>query len=122
MILVTSKERLLQYLEYKGIDKSSFYKETGLKRGLLDADKMKGALTDVFIAKIIARYDINLRWLITGQGEMIEAVPLKIDTKPQLDLIVKLAAENALLKEELKKLKSQKNYQKSDCLPVAAEP
>ena len=45
MILVTTKERLLQYLDYKGISRTQFYADLDIKRGLLDSDKMKAYLT-----------------------------------------------------------------------------
>lgn len=72
MILASTKERLLQYIEAKGISKPVFYAETGIKRGLLDADKLKSTVSDIFIAKIFAVYpDLSLEWLITGKGEML---------------------------------------------------
>ncbi|MHC1780031.1 MAG: hypothetical protein AB9922_07315 [Bacteroidales bacterium] len=73
MQIATTKERIVQYLDFKGIKLSKFYAETGLKRGLLDSDKLKQSITDVFVATIIEIYeDINLEWLITGKGEMLK--------------------------------------------------
>lgn len=72
MILANTKYRILHYIDSKGISKSSFYEETGIKRGLLDKDKMDSTVTDVFIAKILAVYnDINPDWLLTGRGNML---------------------------------------------------
>jgi hypothetical protein len=126
MNLVTSKERLLQYLENKDIDKSTFYEKTGIKRGLLDADKLKSALSDQFIAKIIAIYDdLNIRWLITGKGLMIEVSTASMydnGNKLQLEMIVKLSAENALLKKENEELKLKKKYENPTSMSIASEP
>ena len=73
MILVTTKERLLQYLEYKGIGRSEFYAYMGIKRGLLDADKMKATISDPIIAKILVAYpDLDITWLLTGNGSMLK--------------------------------------------------
>ncbi len=73
MVLANTKYRILHYIDSKGISKSSFYEETGLKRGLLDKDKMDSTVTDVFIAKILAKYkDINADWLLTGNGSMLK--------------------------------------------------
>jgi len=70
--IATSKERLLQFIDYKSISKQKFFQETGLKRGILDADKLKSSLSDNFIAKIIATYpEINIYWLLTGEGNML---------------------------------------------------
>ena len=73
MNIVTTKERILQYIEYKGISISEFLRNTDIKRGFLDADKLNSAVSDVFVAKIIATYsDLNLEWLITGEGQMLK--------------------------------------------------
>lgn len=72
MIFATTKQRILQYIDFKCIDRTIFFQQTGLKRGLLDADKLKSTVSDVFIAKILATYpDLNPDWLITGQGPML---------------------------------------------------
>ena len=74
MILANTKRRILHYIETKGISKSVFFEETGIKRGLLDKDKMESTVSDVSIAKILAKYeDINSDWLITGRGSMLKS-------------------------------------------------
>lgn len=71
-MLVTTKERILHYIECKNIPKSKFYNDLGIKRGLLDSDKLKASVTDVVIAKILAIYkDLNINWLLTGEGNML---------------------------------------------------
>lgn len=71
-MLSTTKERILQYIEYKNIAKSKFYNDLDIKRGLLDSDKLKSSVTDVIIAKILAIYkDLNINWLLTGEGNML---------------------------------------------------
>ncbi len=67
------KERLLQYLEYKGISKNKFYIQTGVSNGTLD--KPSG-LTLETVEKFYSIYpDINIVWLLTGQGEMLKSEP-----------------------------------------------
>lgn len=69
---MTTKERLLQYIEYKNISKPQFYSDLEIKRGLLDSDKLKATITDVIIAKILVKYkDLNINWLLTGKGNML---------------------------------------------------
>lgn len=63
-------ERLLQIIDYKGINKSIFYKETGLSNGFLDKVKDIGVSKLELILK--AYPDIDMRWLITGEGSMIK--------------------------------------------------
>lgn len=73
MFLANTKYRILSYIDYKGISKPAFYEKTGLKRGLLDKDKMESTVSDIFIAKILASYeDLNAEWLLTGKGSMLK--------------------------------------------------
>ena len=77
MIFATTKQRILQYLDCKGIDKRGFFTQTGIKRGLLDADKIQSSVSDISIAKILATFpDINPDWLLTGQGSMLRETHL----------------------------------------------
>jgi len=62
-------DRILQYISYKGINKSKFYAKTGLSNGFLDKVKDVGVSK---IEKILSSYgDINPIWLICGDGDMI---------------------------------------------------
>lgn len=71
-MIATTKERLKFYLEQKGISNSQFYSDLGIKRGLLDADKLKATIADPIIAKILVIYtDLNIAWLLTGEGPML---------------------------------------------------
>lgn len=66
----TIQNRVLQYLEYKGITPYRFCKDLGLSMGYLDK---KGSIgTDKYL-KIIEYYpEINANWLLTGKGEMLK--------------------------------------------------
>lgn len=65
--MITS--RILKIIELKGINKSRFYKETGLSNGFLDKVKDIGSSK---IENILNCYpEINPAWLITGKGSMI---------------------------------------------------
>ena len=78
MILATTKQRILYFIEKKNITKSVFYEKTDIKRGLLDKDKLDATVSDVYIAKILASFpDLNIEWLITGQGEMLNSQTLQ---------------------------------------------
>ncbi|MEN6619432.1 MAG: hypothetical protein ABFC28_08060 [Rikenellaceae bacterium] len=73
MKIETTKERIVKYLDYKGIKLSRFYAETDLKRGLLDSDKLYQSISDMFVARIVEIYsDLNIEWLVTGKGEMLK--------------------------------------------------
>lgn len=84
MNLATTKRRLLQYLEKNGISRTDFYTSTGLKRGLLDTDKIDASVKDTDIAKIIAAYpDIDLVWLITGETRILKTSQSKTQIQEQ---------------------------------------
>lgn len=64
-------DRVLQIIEYKGISKSRFYKETGLSNGFLDKVKDIGASK---VEDILNTYpEIDIEWLLTGKGRMLKA-------------------------------------------------
>ena len=59
-----TKRRILQFIEYKGIGITNFFKKTGIKRGFLDTDKLDSSVSDMFLAKIIAVFpELNIEWL-----------------------------------------------------------
>lgn len=67
----TQKERILQFIEYKGISKNKFYIETGISNGVLDK---KSGLSMETIEKLYSTYpEINPEWLLTGRGNMLKA-------------------------------------------------
>lgn len=99
-MLVTTKERLLYYIEQMGISKSQFYSDLGIKRGLLDSDKLKATISDTVIAKILVTYtNLSINWLLTGEGDMI-----KNETTNQLNQSSDSGILLKLLEEKEKKI------------------
>lgn len=70
------KERLLAFLEYKGIKKGTFEKMVGLSNGFVDK---VGDNTRVKKLEQISNFfpDLNMIWLRTGEGEMLKDPPPK---------------------------------------------
>lgn len=67
----TQKDRILQFIEYKGISKNKFYIETGISNGVLDK---KSGLSMETVEKFYSTYpEINAEWLLTGKGEMLKS-------------------------------------------------
>ncbi|WP_172918275.1 hypothetical protein [Capnocytophaga canis] len=64
-------ERMLQYLEYKGITKYRFSKDTGLSNGFLDKNRNIGSDKCEIISEVYT--DLSMEWLITGRGQMIRS-------------------------------------------------
>ena len=89
-----TKRRILKYLDSKGITKPEFYEKTGIKRGLLDSDKLNSTVADTFLAKIIASYpDLNITWLISGDGDMLRSSQRPVMKDNQERAAIALAAD-----------------------------
>ena len=106
------RERIIEFLFYKGISRYRFYKNTGLSNGFLDKP---GSINSDNCEKICYCYpDINPEWLLTGKGEMLKSGELieleKSDKQASIEVLVKkiveLTSENTLLKKENETLRS----------------
>lgn len=76
---MTSSRRMLDYIEFKGIKKTNFYKITGLSNGYLD--KVSEIGSDK-IASILNYFpSLNTYWLITGNGSMEISESNIVDSK-----------------------------------------
>lgn len=68
---VTQKERVIEFLNKQKISKNKFYTQTGIANGTLDK---KSGITGDTIKKIYTAYpEINLEWLIMGEGDMLKS-------------------------------------------------
>lgn len=127
-------ERLKEYIDYKGITIAKFEKSIGMSNASFGKSlKTGGAIGTDKLENILRVYpDINPIWLLKGIGEMIindqepdqepEQGPDRgPDRGPEInasntDFAIKflsernekLSAENALLKDEIKRIKQQK--------------
>lgn len=67
----TIKERLTAYLKYKGINKSEFGRMVGVSNAYISS--IRKSIQPDKTDKIAASFpDLNIAWLITGDGEMIK--------------------------------------------------
>ncbi|MDD4421292.1 MAG: hypothetical protein PHW85_06925, partial [Bacteroidales bacterium] len=116
----TLKQRILEYLELKGITRYEFYIATGISNGILS---QKNGLSEENLLKFLKVYhDINFHWFLTGTGEIIDKNTdqnqrkrgnmsiqphrvIKQGNNNELKMICKLAMKNALLEKENKELK-----------------
>lgn len=116
----TLKQRILEYLDLKGITRYEFYTATGISNGILS---QKNGLSEENLLKFLKIYhDINFHWFLTGTGEIIDKntdknqikrsnismQPLRVikqGNNNELKMICKLAMKNALLEKENKELK-----------------
>lgn len=76
----TIKERALIFCEYKHILPTTFEKMAGLGKGHLN--KMKRKIFDPTRRGIESAFpDLNIDWLLTGEGDMIKNIIIKDNAK-----------------------------------------
>ncbi len=68
----SARDRILQFIDYKKLNKKQFYEVVGLSNGFLDKTVNPGV--DKLDKILNAFPEINLYWLISGKGEMANAV------------------------------------------------
>ncbi|PKH50839.1 hypothetical protein CXF68_09135 [Tenacibaculum sp. Bg11-29] len=74
---MTSKEKILKYLDFKGLTAYQFQKKTGLSNGVLKSGKDFGVDK---VKTIRDNYlDLSMDWLLFDEGEMI----VSTETKPK---------------------------------------
>ena len=63
-------DRILELIDFKGLTKSAFYRETGLSNGFLDKVKDIGVSK---LEQILKSYpEIRMEWLVTGSEPMLK--------------------------------------------------
>ena len=69
--MLTVKERILQYIEFKGFTRNSFAEKIFLSNSFFSNQSKVG--TDVLL-KIFREFpELNFDWVITGRGKMLMA-------------------------------------------------
>lgn len=115
------KERILQYLDYQNIKKSSFLNSTGIAASNFKSSGLKSEIGGDKMAIILSHYsDLNAKWLLTGNGEMLLSGEEKAVSgleKTQECKKCEALKEKIDFLEQLNKAKDDtiKAYQKSDC-------
>lgn len=121
-------ERLGEYMRYAGLNDNQVTVQCGLSNSIIGNARKRGkSLNGKNIVKIISTYrDLNARWLLTGEGEMLvsESYPtdsaiaqfLKNQNRELMEKVESLNREVGDLQRQLSELK--KEYARLD---IAAE-
>ena len=117
-IISPVKQRILKFIAYLGITKREFYYRTGISRGTIDN---AAGITEDTLAKLLATYkNINLVWLMTGKGNMMngegeETAPPDTFQEPQAGYAAAdYKAVIADLRKTIEILNEQLNESKKD--------
>lgn len=102
-------ERVVQFIEYKGITKYKFCKDLGFSNKFLDNSSNMG--TDK-ACKILQYFpDLSPEWLITGNGDMLKSETILTQNNNDCSQYKELAEERAytiqMQKEVIAKLKEE---------------
>jgi len=69
---MNTKERLLSFLSFLKIGQNKFAKQCGFSESLIS--NSKGSIGSEVLNKIISKYpELNINWLLTGEGEMLKS-------------------------------------------------
>jgi hypothetical protein len=131
----TIKQRIIQYLAFKGITHYRCYKDSGMTYGILG---QKGGINEENLIKFTEKYrDINTKWLLLGEGDIIQDAERKniqeqikeIEEKlPEItpDFLLKryeeLVIENSELKKQLSEGKKNELHGLPFDPPTAPDP
>ena len=88
----TLKERILAFIEKMGLTKAQFEKNAGLSNGFVDksGDNSRRSSLD----KISTAYpQLNMVWLLTGEGEMLKTSTEQTETTPYTVPLVPISAQ-----------------------------
>lgn len=109
---LSDKEKIKQFLDYKGISKNKFYVQTGLSVGFLDSGNSLGVDRLRTIVNIYP--DLNIEWIVTGEGSMIKPKQTTANNSTFLEIlkekdarIEKYIRENERLAIRVKQLESE---------------
>lgn len=82
-------DRIHDYIHYKGLSMRSFESQAGLTNGIIStALKRKTDISWESVSKIVDTYkEIDIEWLITGNGQMLKIDNEIIPIQPQLPLV-----------------------------------
>ena len=109
----TVKDRLIQYIEYKHITKSEFCRNIGVSTSYVTS--IRASIQPEKMTKIIEIYsDLNIGWLLTGFGKMINSTENDENLKQILDSknneIASMAKTIAVQDELLQTLREKIKY------------
>jgi len=85
------KMRILQFIDYKGIEKNYFYEKTNISASNFKSSGLKSEIGGEKIAKILSSYsELNPEWLLTGSGEMLKEKMLGVSLVTEIEKSIPL--------------------------------
>lgn len=118
-ILTPIKSRILQFIDYKGINKAFFFEKIGIASTNFRGEGARSDLGTDKIVKILTEFpEINPEWLLIGKGEMLRseypiAQQAEVIKEPSVSLLVGdgvMSIYKELLREKDEKIAHQAEW------------
>lgn len=109
-ILAPIKQRILKYIDIKGIEKKKFFDSISVAASNFRSKSLYSEVGGDVIAKISSKYpDINPQWLLTGKGEMLIDLEQSDFNRRAiaLDAVTRHSSARALTKERIGRLEDK---------------
>jgi hypothetical protein len=101
------KSRLIQFLNHLQIGQNSFEISVGWSTGTI-FNLNKGIRSDKLALLAMKHPELNLRWLLLGEGEMLTQPEDAMMKNPTLDFVIRhLASENEKLQAKIDDLNTE---------------
>jgi len=95
-ILAPIKQRILQYVDYKQIERKNFFGELNVASSNFRGNALYSEVGGDVIAKILSNHSkLNAEWLLTGNGEMLKKQ--EVITTPRVEIIEPIKVEGRSL-------------------------
>lgn len=105
------KQNILYFADSLNISRREFYKKIDVSRGTLES---KSGITEEILSKFIATFpEINLQWLILGEGEMYQVnklnnTPLYNKTEIEQKTCEKCEEKERIISSQQQTIETQK--------------
>ncbi len=121
-----TKERILQYLKYKGISIRKFSEKISISPSNFNEKNMISSLSGDILSRILTVFEeLNPDWLMLGKGEMLRGSdrekPSDTTVSILLQRIEDLARENGSLQAQIDEYKKEIALLQRSASPPAAK-
>ena len=97
-ILAPIKQRLLQFVDYKQIERKNFFGELNVATSNFRGNALYSEVGGDVIAKILSSHPkLNAEWLLTGNGEMLKSEEALAVKPPRIEIIEPIKVEGKSL-------------------------
>ena len=123
-ILAPIKQRILQFVDYKQIERKNFFGELNVATSNFRGNALYSEVGGDVIAKILSNHPkLNAEWLLTGNGEMLKSEgATEVIKTPRVEFIAPIKVEGRSLMPKVIVLKDEDvEEERIPLVPVMAQ-